>query len=177
MRTLWSATLFALLLLSSPARAADDKEVNNDRIIEKSRVGPCTLDTVWWKWTTHEGLLTFFGEDNSMELRVGGPFEIYFSKDAPTGLRGSEGCKVLSYLPKQMLSFSWNAPPKFPEIRNGEYHTLVVVTFKAVKGNRTEVTIHHLGWLKGAEWDQVYAYFDKAWVMVLDWLEKSCRKQ
>jgi uncharacterized protein YndB with AHSA1/START domain len=151
-------------------------EVQTDKIIKKSRTVNCSIDTVWWKWTTHDGLKTFFGEDNNIELKVGGSFEIYFSLNEPPGLRGSEGCKVISYLPKEMISFSWNAPPKFPDIRNGDYHTWVVVTFKPLKGNRTDVRINHLGWLKGEDWDQVYDYFDKAWVRVLDWLEQSCKK-
>jgi uncharacterized protein YndB with AHSA1/START domain len=170
------ALTITLLCLSIPARASDNMEVLTDKIIKKSRTVDCSIDTMWWKWTTHDGLRTFFGEDNNMELQIGGPFEIYFSNDVPEGSRGSEGCKVISYLPKEMISFSWNAPPKFPDIRNGDYHTWVVVTFKAVKGNRTEVRINHLGWLKGEDWDQVYQYFDKAWVTVLDWLEKSCKK-
>ena len=174
MKTILSSTILSIVLLSLPARSADG--IQTGQVIQKSRTVNCPLDTVWWKWTSHEGLLTFFGEDNSMELKIGGPFEIYFSKDAPAGQKGSEGCKVMSYLPKQMFSFSWNAPPKFPAIRNGAYHTWVVATFKALKGNKTEVTIHHLGWLKGDDWDQVYHYFDKAWVTVLDWLEKSCTK-
>jgi uncharacterized protein YndB with AHSA1/START domain len=151
-------------------------EQANDKIIVKTRTVAAPLDTVWWKWTTTEGLRTFFGEDNRMELRVGGPFEIYFSMDAPPGLRGSEGCKVISYLPKEMLSFTWNAPPQFPDIRNHEHHPWVVVKCEPVGGDSTKVTISHLGWLDGEEWDAVYRYFDKAWVTVLDWLEKSCRK-
>ena len=169
------AFAIGILCFSCPARSEDNAQ--SGRIIRKTRTVACAIDTMWWKWTTHEGLRTFFGQENTMELKVGGPFEIYFMMDSPVGLKGSEGCKVISYLPKEMISFSWNAPPKFPDIRNGEYHTWVVVTFKPVKGNRTEVRINHLGWLKGGEWDKVYEYFDKAWVSVLDWLEKSCVKK
>ncbi len=158
---------------SSPA---GDAEILNDKIIRKIRIVNCSIDSVWWKWTTHDGLRTFFGEDNNIELKVGGSFEIYFSMEAPSGSRGSEGCKVISYLPKEMISFSWNAPPSFPDIRNGEHHTWVVVMLKALKGNRTEVTINHLGWLKGEDWNQVHNYFNKAWITVLDRLEASCKK-
>jgi len=170
MKTIY-AVMLAILLLHATAAA----QTPDARIIRKSRTVDAPIDSIWWKWTTHEGLLTFFGEDNSMDLRIGGPFEIYFMKNAAEGQKGSEGCKVISYLPKEMLSFSWNAPPKFPEIRNGDHHTWVVVTFKPAKGNKTTVTISHLGWLTGGDWDKVYEYFDKAWVSVLDWLEKSCK--
>jgi hypothetical protein len=36
-----------------------------------------------------------------------------------------------------------------------------------------QVTLHHGGWGTGAEWDQAYAYFTKAWPSVLKNLQKS----
>ena len=143
--------------------------------IKKSKMVASPIENIWWKWTTHEGLLTFFGADNMIELTPGGPFEIYFLMDAPVGSRGSEGCKILSFLPEKMLSFSWNAPPQYPSVRNDEYKTWVVVDFKALEDHKTEITLHHLGWKQGEEWEAVYAYFDKAWERVLEWLEESCK--
>lgn len=175
MKMIPAFTLLAAVL-SCTAMAVEETDLQTGRIIQKSRTVNSPIDTVWWKWTTHDGLRTFFGEDNMMELRVGGPFEIYFSMEAPQGSRGSEGCKVISYLPKEMISFSWNAPPKFPDIRNGEYHTWVVVNLTPLKDNQTKVRINHLGWPQGEDWNQVYEYFDKAWDLVLDELEKSCQR-
>ncbi len=147
----------------------------SDKVIEKTRVVNCSIDTVWWKWTTHEGLLTFFGPDNKIDFILGGSYEIYFLLDNPDGQKGGEGNKIISYLPKEMLSFTWNAPPEYPEIRNHKHTTWVVVNFKPVDENHTELTIKHLGWLSGEEWDKVYYYFDSAWVTVLNWLEESCK--
>lgn len=144
-----------------------------DKKIIKSAVVSMTVKEVWSKWTTHEGLLSFFGKDNNVELKLGGAFEIYFLTDNPYGLRGSEGCKVLSYLPEKMLSFSWNAPPVFPEIRNAEYKTWVVVDFCSVTESETQVTLTHLGWPDGDDWLEVYNYFDNAWGNVLKQLKDS----
>jgi len=144
-----------------------------DKTIIKKRSIKASIDNIWNKWTTHEGLLTFFGADNKVELRIGGAFEIYFMMDQPYGTRGAEGCEVLSFLPKKMLSFSWNAPPQFDAIRNGNHQTWVVVEMIAV-GNVTEVTLTHLGWLEGEDWNAVYDYFVNAWDMVMDNLVKSC---
>lgn len=144
--------------------------------IQKTKVINCSLDAAWWKWTTHEGLLTFFGKDNKIELTPDGAFEIYFLMDNEYGLRGSEGCKVLSFLPKQMLSFTWNAPPQYKEVRDSAYHTWVVVNFKVISINQTEVTLTHLGWPADKTWDPVYEYFDKAWEVVLNWLDVSSKK-
>ncbi|UCC11548.1 MAG: SRPBCC domain-containing protein [candidate division WOR-3 bacterium] len=148
----------------------------NNKIIKKSRTVNCSLHDVWQKWTTHEGLLTFFGRDNRIELKLGGPFEIYFLMDNPPGLKGSEGCKVLSFLPQRMLSYTWNAPPEYPEIRNHDHQTWVVIFFKPLGDNKTEVELNHLGWLTGEQWDAVYDYFDEAWESVLDRFEKSCAR-
>jgi len=77
-----------------------------DKVIHKTRTIPCTTSQTWQKWTTHEGLLTFFGRDNKIEMQPGGAFEIYFMMDNPYSLRGSEGCQVLSFLPEKMFSFT-----------------------------------------------------------------------
>lgn len=104
-----------------------------EKEIKKSKIVRGTIDEVWLKWTTHNGLKTFFGVDNKIELKLGGAFEIYFLMDQPEGLKGSEGCKIISFLPNEMLSFTWNAPPQFPTIRKKSYKTWVVLYFKALE--------------------------------------------
>ena len=146
----------------------------NDNMIVKHIIVNCTLEKVWWKWTTHEGLLTFFGSDNNIDFRVGGSYEIYFLLDNPERLRGGEGNKIISYIPREMLSFTWNAPPEYPDVRNHEHKTWVVVYFNAISENLTEITLKHVGWLNGDEWDKVFEYFESAWERVLEWLGKSC---
>jgi hypothetical protein len=37
---------------------------------------------------------------------------------------------------------------------------------------RTHVTITHLGWKTGAEWDQAYAHFQRGWNELMSRLEK-----
>jgi len=148
--------------------------VNNKQII-KSTIVAADINQVWQKWTTHEGLKTFFGVDNKIELRPGGPYEIYFLLENAPGTRGGEGNQVLSFLPLEMLSFSWNAPPSIPEIRNHDHRTWVVVVFRELGLLKTEVTLKHVGWLDGEKWDETIAYFEKAWDIVLNSLQESCQ--
>ncbi len=147
----------------------------NTKRIQKSIVVAARLHDTWLRWTTPAGLKTFFGMDNKVELHPGGAYEIYFLMDNPEGTRGGEGNQVLSYLPDEMLSFTWNAPPTIPEVRNHDHRTWVVVTFKAVTTESTEVTLNHVGWLDGDKWDETYAYFDNAWDMVLNSLQENCK--
>ena len=146
-----------------------------DKIIKKTRVVDCNLETAWWKWTTHEGLLTFFGADNKIELNLRGAYEIYFLMDNPPGLRGGEGNKVISFLPMRMLSFTWNAPPQYPEVRNHEHRTWVVLEFKTLENGKTEVMLGHFGWPAGELWDEVYCYFVSAWETVMDTFQDTVK--
>ena len=120
----------------------------------------------WKAWTTKEGLRSFMAPDARISLEIGGAFEPLFDPDQAPGGQGGEGLQILSYLPHEMLSFTWNAPPEFPTIRN-HFHTWVVVQFHPAGADRTRVTLDHLGWGTGEKWDKVYAYFDRAWDLVL----------
>ncbi len=146
--------------------------ITNKRI-EKYSLVAASQQAVWEKWTSELGIQSFFAAQCKVELAINGAFELYFLPDAPEGQRGSEGCTFISYLPYQMLSFSWNAPPTYPSIRNNAHKTWVVLQFKYIDETKTLVCLSHLGWLKGEEWDKVYAYFDRAWEQVLHNLQQS----
>lgn len=121
--------------------------------------------TVWAAWTTSKGIDAWWGPPNSnIDLRVGGPFELLFTEDAEPGTQGSEGCKFLGYVPGEMISFTWNAPPHLP-LRSS--NTWVVITF-AQEGDRTRVRLVHTGFLVGQDWDDYMEYFERAWGFVLE---------
>jgi uncharacterized protein YndB with AHSA1/START domain/uncharacterized protein YciI len=143
----------------------------SDKMIFKEVIVKAPRNDVWKAWTTTEGLKSFFSEDVKIEFRVGGPFEIYFGPESAVGMRGSEDCKILSFLPQEMLSFEWNAPPDFGDLRY--QYTRVVITFESVDSAKTKVRFTQLGWGKGEGWDKVYDYFDKAWAYVLANFQKS----
>ena len=132
-----------------------------------------SIESVWHAWTTSEGATTFFAPKAKVELILGRRYELYFDLDAPRGSRGSEGCRVLSFLPMEMLSFEWNAPPEFPQIRREQRqkHTWVVVQFTPLRKDLTKIRLTHLGWREGEEWEKVFQYFRRAWDIVLGRLE------
>jgi uncharacterized protein YndB with AHSA1/START domain len=127
---------------------------------------------VWQCWTTGAGMKSFL-TDAKVDLGIGGSFEIYFGPESAVGQRGSEGCTILSYEPESMLSFSWNAPPKFGSLR--EKRTWVVLHLEPYGGHATKVTLAHLGFAEQAAadpgnragWADIRAYFDDAWPSVL----------
>ncbi len=123
---------------------------------------------VWRVFTTSEGAEEFFAQRADIKLAIGGPYEIQF--DPNDERSGTKGLKILSYAPEEMISFQWNAPPQFPEVRNGG--TWVVVEMHPIDAHKTHVTITHLGWKKGADWDQAYAHFQRGWSELMGRLEK-----
>jgi uncharacterized protein YndB with AHSA1/START domain len=155
--------VFAATALASFAEAAE-------RAIDKDVVIAATPDEAWDAWTTREGIVGFFAPDARVDARVGGAFQIYINPLAEPGMKGADDMRYMALQPRKMLSFDWNAPPSLPEVRG--QRTFVVVRLEPVGERQTRVTLHHAGWGDGGEWDEAYAYFDRAWGNVLGNLKK-----
>jgi len=140
------------------------------RKIEEVITVPAPVSDVWKAWTTTDGVKSFFAPDASVNLKVGGEFEVHFDKTAPEGKRGSEGCKILAFDPERLLLFTWNAPTQYASVRDGNDKTWVIIELSDLAACSTLVSLTHLGWKNGEEWDKVYDYFAVAWPKVLTWL-------
>ncbi len=160
----------ALALLADYVRPDRYPAELSDLEIYREATVRASLDDVWNAWTTNEGAQAFFSPWTNIKLRTFGPYEIFFNDAAPAGEKGGEGNKVLSFLPKKMLSFEWNAPPSFGPLR--EIRTRVVIDFKPVGADSVKVEFHHLGFGTGDDWKKVHDYFDKAWTYVMGNFEK-----
>ncbi len=145
-----------------------------ERILRKHATIDAPLADVWHAWTTEEGITAFWGVESDIDLRIGGPYELYMGMKKPdaSGKRGSESCKILSYIPWEMLSFEWNFPPGVPSLRNSGAKTHVVLRFKSLGLSQTRVDFAQVGWKDGEDWDKGYAYFDKAWTWVFGRLKE-----
>lgn len=187
-RTIPFLSVALILCLLSGARAhaepsaaktpSKKKKGASDRILRKEVVVPATLEQVWRCWTTEEGIAHFFSPESKIELKPGGAYCIYMMKMPPGKKmkRGTEGCKLLSYIPQEMLAFEWNFPPAVPTLRDSGALTQVVLRFKDVGDGKVKVEFAQLGWKKGEDWDKGYAYFDKAWSFVLNGLKEHFEK-
>jgi uncharacterized protein YndB with AHSA1/START domain len=136
-------------------------ETDHDRAIDLEMVVDAAVEDVWNAWTTNEGATSFFAPAANIDLRVGGPYELFFDPGAGRGNRGGEGATILAYQEGKMLSFTWNAPPHMAEIRKQWTH--VVVRFSALGPDKTRVSLRHDGWGEGKKWDDAFDYFSRAW--------------
>lgn len=163
------AQMIPLLLLAALAFPLRGQNISGfGRMVRVEGDVNAPVSDVWRVFTTTEGAEEFFAERANIQLAIGGPYEIQF--DPNDERSGTKGLKILSYAPEEMISFQWNAPPQFPEVRNGG--TWVVVEMHPIDAYRTHVTITHLGWKTGAEWDQAYAHFQRGWSELMSRLEK-----
>ena len=62
-------------------------------------------------------------------------------------------------------------PPEFSEIRKEK--SWVVVQLEEIGRKKVRVTLSHLGWKEGGDWNAAYKYFDRAWDLVLARLKYS----
>jgi uncharacterized protein YndB with AHSA1/START domain len=170
-----TALFLAAAIALSPATAqerstATTAEMGSARAIRVEAIVNAPVAEVWRIWTTSEGAEEFFAEKANIRLAIGGPYEIQFNpKDE---LSGTKGLKILSYAPEEMISFQWNAPPEMPEVRNGG--TWVVVQMRPGGLDRTRVTVSHLGWKQGPEWDRAFVHFTEGWAELMKRLERRC---
>jgi len=145
------------------------KKHTTDRAIVKEIVIRAPVQQVWQAWTTEQGLESFFARRAHVELRTDGRYELLFFPDNPAGQRGEEGARLLAIEEAQRLAFTWTAPPKWPRIR--AMRTVVEITFSAIGDDATALRLRHSVWGHGPDWDEVYAYFDGAWDIVLKRLD------
>ena len=141
-----------------------------ERAIEKEVVVAAPVAQVWQAWTTKAGIESFFSPQAEVDARVGGAFHIHMDPLAEPGMKGADDMRYMALQPMKMLSFDWNAPPSLPEAR--QQRTFVIVRLADVDGKSTRVTLTHVGWGDGGEWDKTYVYFDRAWGYVLGNLKK-----
>ena len=141
-----------------------------EKAIDREVVVPANVADVWQAGTSSEGIKTFFAPDANVDLRVDGPFEIFINPYAKPGMKGADGMRIIGFQKEKMLSFTWNAPPQLPEARANR--SIVILRFEAVGEDQTIVSLHHVGWGEGGEWDKAYDYFSKAWPNVLANLQK-----
>lgn len=146
------------------ASLAHGAAVAGERALDKSVQVAAAPALVWEAWTTVEGVRAWMAPDAVVDARVDGPFRIFFNPSAPVGQRGADDMRFLSLQPPRMLSFDWNAPVNWPQVR--AQRTVVIVRLTASEGG-TRVSLHHVGWGEGDEWDAVYRFFDHGWDQVL----------
>jgi uncharacterized protein YndB with AHSA1/START domain len=154
-----------------------DSVVANEGVLRERAINlaieiDAPVEKVFRRWTSSEEAKTFFAPASEIEPKPLGKFNIYFFPDNPVGQRGAENNHVMAIQENEMLSFTWEASPQWPEIRKHKH--LVIVRFYKIAETKTRCTLTAVGWGNGKDWDEVFSYFISAWgEQVLPFLKYS----
>ena len=112
---------------------------------------PATIDQVWDAFTTAAGLTTWLAPFATVDLAVGGPWQVSFTAGG-----AAAGGNVLLFQPKSLLALSAMAPAQFPTVRRER--TTAVFLFEPAGSGTTTVRLAQTGWKAGDEWDKAFDY-------------------
>jgi uncharacterized protein YndB with AHSA1/START domain len=158
-------SLLAVLFAGIAATAGAE-----ERRIFKEALVHAPIEAVFEAWSTSAGVKSFLAPDAEIDARPGGRYGVFFDPLGEPGMKGADDERVLAVQPPTMISFTWNAPPSLPQARL--QHTAVIVRLSSEPNDLTRVTLTHVGWGTGGEWDKAYDYFDKAWGAALGHLRQ-----
>jgi len=138
---------------------------HDEKAIKREVEVNASVSEVWKAWTTQEGVKSFFAPGCKINLKVDGEYEMYFDPLGQEGSRGGEGNKILAIDPERMFSFTWNAPPQYPNVRKQK--TVVILHFEKLGEKKTKLDFIEIGWGDSEEWNKVYDYFSYAWSKIV----------
>ncbi len=107
----------------------------------------------------------------TVELRVGGRYELAFTGETPFESRGT----VTHLTPDVELGFSWLGPPPFEELMNRETPTHVYVRLQE-SPEGIDVTLEHTGWKSGDAWEEARSWHFHLWDEALHRLKEHTLK-
>jgi uncharacterized protein YndB with AHSA1/START domain len=136
----------------------------SEKILHLEITIDASVSEVWKRWTTSAGIKSFFAPGCNVDIKPGGPYEIFFYPDNPPGQRGADSQMVLAVEDQRMLTFTWNFPPDLADIR--DQRTLVIIRFEQ-QGKQTLLTLDQCGWGTSDSWTRGFDYFNRAWGRVV----------
>jgi uncharacterized protein YndB with AHSA1/START domain len=145
---------------------------SGERVLRHEIVVNGSLADVWNALTTSEGLRSFMAPAVRVELKTGGRFDSNYRPGSTPDDPDSIHNQVLNYVPMEMFSIKVGLTKQFPA-RPREAGTLFAVLNLRDGGSGQVLVIESmLGWGAGADWDQVYSFFDRGNAFTLAELAK-----
>lgn len=136
----------------------------NDKLI-RTKVFSQSLDQIWERCTTAEGIKSWLGDPINFSLHPGGPF--YLKPASEVNQLNTEDCTILTVLPKRLISFSLSVPERFEEARKSGLKTWAILEFEPVSWNETRIVLTHLGWPSDSSWKTVQESYSAVWDIAL----------
>jgi uncharacterized protein YndB with AHSA1/START domain len=159
-----SGGIIVIALFFAPLLGAPSVVLRADttRVVRYEFTVAATPARVWQVVSTQDGLRSWFSPRAEIELKLYGKFNIFYRAEAPERSGGQN--MVLSFEPERMLNVTWDAPPKFPNVR--QQRTFFQILLSPEGTDRTRVVFQESGFGSSGDWEGTYHYFQGAWPFV-----------
>ena len=145
-----------------------------DKIIIKSVILNCSIDSAFDCFTDNELLTKWLTKKANVEMHEGGRYELFWTpQDTDPTNNSTYDCKVLAVERPYYFNIEWrgNAEQK-GFMNNVRPLTNVTVLFSRLDSKKTKVNLIHAGWRQGDNWEAARQYFIKAWAGAFKQLEE-----
>ncbi len=130
----------------------------NQRILAQEVVVNAPIQQVWDAYTTAEGWTAWAVPAAEVDLRVGG--EIRTSYTGQVGDPGTNVLKILSYVPRRLLSLRATSTENWPEVMKHDADRLSnVILFEQLEDGRTRVESYGIGYSDAPEYESMMQFF------------------
>ncbi|MCI4336442.1 MAG: SRPBCC domain-containing protein [Thermoplasmata archaeon] len=94
-----------------------------------------------------------------VEAKLGGRYQLRFDGETPFESRGT----VTHFTPDVDIGFSWQGPPAFADLLNGEEPATHVYVRLQDSPEGIDVTLEHDGWKSGDAWEEARSWHFHLW--------------
>lgn len=161
------------IVFPSSRLSLENREPN--KIIHQHVVLPCDTHRAFQMFTVYNNVEQWLTVVADIEPVVGGKYECFWNPE-DREYNSTIGCKVTAIEENKLIAFEWRGPVQFKLFMNNtDPLTHVVVVFLPVGTDvnfRTEIHLIHSGWRSTEEWEEARLFFERAWQLSFERLEK-----
>jgi uncharacterized protein YndB with AHSA1/START domain len=151
-----------------------------NRIIHLTAQVRCDVHRAFEMFTANERVQSWLAPSAKVEAEEGGRYELFWDLEDREH-DGTIGCRVTAIKKDRFLSFEWKGPRQFEHFMNETDPLTHVVVFLVPYGEEsadsTEVHLIHSGWRGSPEWEEARQWFERAWRVALEGLERQVNGQ
>ena len=120
---------------------------------------PLPIHMIFNAMTQPGGLVGWLCEDAHVDPRVGGEVRLRFGGETPFETHGP----VTHFTQDVDFGFEWRAPPTYAHIMNEPAPVTRVYFRLADSPEGIDVTLEHIGWASGEEWEAARSWHFHLW--------------
>jgi uncharacterized protein YndB with AHSA1/START domain len=130
------------------------------------------VDAVWRALTTAEQLERWLAPKAVVDLRIDGPYELYWGDRGDT-----RGCRVLAFEPEKSLRVEWRGKREFEDLFAPPHKLTKVEVRLLARDEATHVIVEQSETRHGRDWAAYDEWMAEAWESSLQSLRRLCESR